>query len=78
MGVTVEEVGGNRVATDSVVDALSLRQREAIEAALAIGYYDVPREATLEDVAGEIESARATAAEHLRKAESNLVSALFG
>lgn len=78
VGVTVEEVGGERVATDSVVGALSPRQREAVEAALAIGYYTVPRGATIEDVADELDCATATAAEHLRKAESKVISSLFG
>ncbi len=76
--VTVEEVGGERVATDSVVGALSPRQREAVEVALALGYYDVPRESTIDDIADELDCATATAAEHLRKAESKVVSSLFG
>ena len=76
--VTVEAVGGERVATDSVVGALSPRQREAMEAALEIGYYDVPRSGAIEDVAIELGCATATAAEHLRKAESTVISSLFG
>lgn len=76
--VTVEEVGGDDVAANSVVGALSPRQREAVEAALGIDYYTVPRKATIEDVADELDCATATAAEHLRKAESKVMSALFG
>ncbi|WP_415380632.1 helix-turn-helix domain-containing protein [Halosimplex sp. TS25] len=75
--VTVEEVGGGRVASESVAAALSARQREAVAAALALGYYDVPRETTIEAVAGELDCATATAAEHLRKAESTAMAALF-
>jgi hypothetical protein len=78
VGVTVDEVGGERVATDSVITSLSPRQREAIETALTIGYYDVPRGATVEGVADELECAPTTAAEHLQKAESKLITALFG
>lgn len=73
--VTVEEVGGTRVAPDSGLERLSARQREALEAAQRLGYYDRPREATVEDVADELGCATATAAEHLRKAESKLVAA---
>ena len=75
--VTVEEVGGSDVAADSVVGSLSPRQRAAVEAARAIDYYAVPREATIEDVAGELDCATATAAEHLRKAEAKITAALF-
>ena len=61
---------------DSVLGALSERQREAADAALSLGYYDVPREATIEEVATELDCATATAAEHLRKAESTVFSSL--
>lgn len=77
VGVSVEEVGGERVASDSVVGALSPRQRESIEAALAIGYYDIPRDVTIQDVAAELDCATATAAEHLRKAEARVLTSLF-
>lgn len=75
--VEVEAIGRQRVAEDGVVGRLSDRQREAIEAALTLGYYDVPRGATNEDVARELGCVTATAAEHLRKAESTLISGLF-
>jgi len=74
--VQVEAVGGRRVAADSVLGELSERQREAVDAALSLGYYDVPREATIEEVAAELDCATATAAEHLRKAESAVFSSL--
>lgn len=73
--VTVERVGGTRVAPDSAVELLSARQREALAAAAALDYYDQPRGATAADVADELGCATATAAEHLRKAESTLVRA---
>jgi hypothetical protein len=76
--VTVEAVGAGPVAPDGAVDGLSPRQRAAVRAALGIGYYDVPRTATTEDVARELGCATATASEHLRKAEARLVSAVFG
>ncbi|NHN57553.1 MULTISPECIES: helix-turn-helix domain-containing protein [Halorussus] len=77
VAVDVEAVGGERVADDGVLGRLSPRQREAVRAALELGYYDVPRDATGEDVARELDCATATAAEHLRKAEATLVSALL-
>ncbi len=52
---------------------LSDRQREAVRAALDLGYYDQPRGATHEDVAATLDCAPSTASEHLRKAEAELV-----
>ncbi|WP_436345236.1 helix-turn-helix domain-containing protein [Natronorubrum sp. FCH18a] len=75
--VTVEAVGGETVAPESAVGRLSRRQREAVEAALEVGYYEVPRRATTETVARELDCASATAAEHLQKAESTLIAALL-
>ncbi|RKD98320.1 helix-turn-helix domain-containing protein [Halopiger aswanensis] len=75
--VTVEAVGGDGVAPERALDRLAPRQREAIETALEIGYYDAPRRATIEDVARDLECATATAAEHLQKGESAVIAALF-
>jgi predicted DNA binding protein len=75
--VEVERVGGPASDPETVVSTLSERQREAVEAALAAGYYDVPRTATHEDVAAELDCAPSTASEHLRKAESKVLRALF-
>ncbi|MFB6270563.1 MAG: helix-turn-helix domain-containing protein [Halobacterium sp.] len=54
--------------------ALTARQREAVSAAVDLGYYDVPREATLEDVAAELGVASSTVSDHLRKAEAAVMS----
>lgn len=75
--VTVESVGGTAVTAEGVVGRLSPRQRETVEIALDVGYYDVPRRATSEDVARELGCAPATAAEHLQKAEATVLSALL-
>jgi len=49
---------------------LTDRQREVVAAAVDAGYYEEPREASVEDVAAAVECAPSTAAEHLRKAEA--------
>ncbi|NHN40473.1 helix-turn-helix domain-containing protein [Halorubellus sp. JP-L1] len=73
LSVEVEAVG-SLGSIHSLVDArLSTRQRRAVEIALELGYYEVPREATHEDVAAALDCAPSTAAEHLRKAESTLL-----
>ncbi|MFB6270101.1 MAG: helix-turn-helix domain-containing protein, partial [Halobacterium sp.] len=75
--VSVREIGGVGQTADAVGGVLSERQREAVEAALALDYYAIPRGATLEDVADEIGCARSTAAEHLRKSEEKVFDALY-
>lgn len=75
--VDIESVGGTKVAPDSVIDRLSDRQLAAVEAAIDLGYYDIPRSATIKDVAGEVGCAVSTAAEHLQKAESKIFTGLF-
>jgi hypothetical protein len=75
--VRVNAVGTGPVAPNNAVDGLSAKQRGAVRAALRVGYYDVPREATTDDVAEELGCATATASEHLRKAEAEVLSAQF-
>ncbi|WP_231190143.1 helix-turn-helix domain-containing protein [Haladaptatus sp. DYF46] len=72
--LSVEAVGQRPVTASG---SLSPKQRDAVRAALRVGYYDVPREATTKDVAQEVGCAPATASEHLRKAESHVFSSLF-
>ena len=76
--VTVEGIGGLEATTATVETRLSERQREAIEAAVELGYYEVPREAGHAEVATAIDCAPSTAAEHLRKAEAKVLSSMFG
>lgn len=75
--VEIESVGGTQVAADSVRGRLSDRQREAVEAAVALGYYEIPRDATAEDVAAALDCAVSTVSEHLRKAEATVLTGLF-
>ncbi|SEQ87409.1 helix-turn-helix domain-containing protein [Natrinema salaciae] len=71
----IDEIETVRGDPDRPAGTLSERQREAVVAALELGYYDQPRAATHADVATELECAPATASEHLRKAEAKLVRA---
>ena len=75
--VQVEAVGGLEAAAPGARTSVTERQREAVEAALERGYYDVPRTADHEDVADAIDCAPSTAAEHLRKAEAAVVAHTF-
>jgi hypothetical protein len=76
--VTIEEISGMQAMPGTVASSLSERQREAVEAAVDVGYYDVPRTGSQGDVAARLDCASSTAAEHLQKAESRVFRALFG
>jgi hypothetical protein len=78
VAVTVEEVSGLGATVAAAETLLTERQREAVGAAVELGYYEVPREADHAAVAAAIDCAPSTAAEHLRKAESRVVRSLFG
>ncbi len=72
----IEQVGRYSPEDDRLLSLLTDRQREALEVAVDLGYYDVPRRATHEEVAEAMGCAPSTAAEHLRKLESRLAHAL--
>jgi len=75
LGVDVAHVGSYATA---VGDALTARQREAVAAAWAVGYYEVPRDAGVRAVAAELDCAESTASALLRRAESRLVADTLG
>jgi len=77
MDIEVEEVGRFRGRLDELETTLSERQREAVDAALALGYYDQPRGATQADVAEVLDCSPQTAGTHLRKAESKVMRAVL-
>lgn len=58
----------SQVAWNSMLADLTDRQLEALSLAVASGYFDVPREATLADVADAMGVEKSTAGEHLRRA----------
>lgn len=53
---------------------VSEKQREALVTALRMGHFEIPRDATLEDVASELGISQRAASERLRRGETNLVS----
>ncbi|QLG28993.1 helix-turn-helix domain-containing protein [Halorarum halophilum] len=75
--VTVDAVSGMGATPGLVGTSLSARQREAVEVAIDVGYYEVPRQGDYETIAARMECAPSTAAEHLRKAESKVLRAAF-
>lgn len=77
-GITadVKRVGEYERSLGSVAPELTQRQRQALRIARDEGYYAVPREASVENVAEELGVAPGTAAEHLQKAESRVIRGL--
>ncbi|THE65808.1 DNA-binding protein [Salinadaptatus halalkaliphilus] len=54
-------------------DGLTDRQREAVRTAYEMGYFEIPRTATLEDVATELGITASSLSERLRRAQTHLV-----
>lgn len=63
--------------TASLFAQLTESEQTTLAAARRLGYYEVPRTATHEDVAEELGVSRSTVGEHLRRAESKLVSKII-
>ena len=76
VGCSVERLG----STDDdrlLLSALTDRQREVIETAFGMGYYEIPRRTTHEDIASALDLSGSTVDEHLRKAEARLMDQLL-
>lgn len=70
----VELIETERDPPDSL---LTDRQREVVEAALAAGYYDVPRESSLTELATELGVDKSVVSRILQRAESRIVNDRF-
>lgn len=65
---------GMYTGCEEPLDALTDRQREVIQTAFEAGYYEVPRSTSTEDLADELGLDSSTVAEHLQRAERNLLT----
>ncbi|WP_049996710.1 helix-turn-helix domain-containing protein [Halococcus sediminicola] len=74
--ISVEQVGEYSPDDRNVLSLLTDRQLEVFEMAVEHGYYEIPRRATHEDIADELGCAPSTVDEHLRKAESRILTSL--
>lgn len=72
--VTVEVLETGEYETDgsSFSRVITSRQEEVIETAVDLGYYNEPRQASLEDISEVVGIAPGTVGEHLRKAEERV------
>lgn len=72
--IQLEEAENGGVDMVDITTLLTERQQEVLEVAIEKGYYKIPREATNEDIAGDMDCSTSTVGEHLRKIESRLIS----
>jgi len=61
---------------DSALSALTVKQRQVLVTAYGLGYYDVPRRISSEDMAKLLKIDKSTMAEHLRKAERRVIKSV--
>lgn len=54
-------------------DGLTDRQHEALRIAYELGYFGIPRQASLEDVAAELDISPSSVSERLRRAQTQLI-----
>jgi predicted DNA binding protein len=77
INISIQQVGQYSPGTRDMLSMLTERQREVFETAVEMGYYDIPRQVNQSDLAEALDCAPSTVDEHLRKAESKMLSALL-
>jgi len=62
---------------ESLLSKLTSRQRQMLLTAYALGYYDIPRRISSDDLARHLNVDKSTTVEHLRKAERKLIGSII-
>jgi hypothetical protein len=62
---------------ESLLSKLTTRQRQMLLTAYALGYYDVPRRISSDDLSRHLNVDKSTIVEHLRKAERKLIGSII-
>jgi DNA-binding CsgD family transcriptional regulator len=62
---------------ESLLSKLTARQRQMLLTAFALGYYDVPRRISSDDLSRHLNIDKSTIVEHLRKAERKLIGSII-
>ncbi|WP_435157595.1 helix-turn-helix domain-containing protein [Haladaptatus sp. DFWS20] len=73
----LERLGEYEPSTGQLSSILTERQLELFELAVREGYYEVPRETTHRELAGQLDRSTGTVSEHLQRIESKLVASYF-
>ena len=74
LDVTIEQVSDFLPRPETAVSHLSARQKETLEIAFELGYYEYPRKTTHKEIAHEMGCAANTVSVHLQKAEAKVIS----
>ena len=76
---TYKILGLNSINTkeEPLLSKLSMKQRQALLTAFALGYYDVPRKISSEELSRHLNADKSTIVEHLRKAEKKLIDGII-
>jgi hypothetical protein len=62
---------------ESPLSRLTLKQKQVLLTAFALGYYDVPRRISSEELSLHLDADKSTIVEHLRKAERRLIAGII-
>ncbi|MCO8243420.1 MULTISPECIES: helix-turn-helix domain-containing protein [unclassified Haladaptatus] len=68
------EIMPSRAEWQELLESIPPRQREFLNTSVENGYFEIPREVTLEELAEEMDITKTTASNHLRKAERTLIA----
>ena len=74
--ILLEGIGEYHSDMRQLASLLTDRQQELLELAIEEGYYEMPRRATLSDLAEQVDITSGTVGEHLRKIESKVIMRL--
>ena len=75
--VTLKRAGEYQPEIGDPAAQLTDRQKEILRAALAAGYYEIPRRATQRDLAAKLELSRGTIGDHLRRVEAKIIRSII-
>lgn len=76
--VTIERIGAYPAEEGDITSVLTDRQREILDVATELGYYEVPRQATHEDIAERVDLDPGTVTEHMQKIEARVFDSVAG
>ena len=71
------EVVPSHAEWQELLSSIPSRQRDILNKAVELGYFEIPREVTLEELADELGITKTTASTHLRKAEGKIIEFLM-
>lgn len=74
ISLELEEIGEHSPEGDRLWAQLTERQKEILQAAIRLGYYNSPRDATYGDIAADLGISAGTVGEHLQKIEKRILT----